>query len=117
MLLEACGAAHHWDQVLTGLGHTVKLVALEAAQLLVKRGKKNDAADIAAICEAVRRPKMKFVPVKTMEQQTTLALHTARALLVKQQTMPSDALQGLLPNSAWSRRMESPSGAPKRLSR
>lgn len=95
VVLEACGAAHHWGRVLTGLGHTVRLVAPEAARPFVKRGKKNDAADAAAICEAARRPEMKFVPVKTVEQQATLALHTARALLVKQQTMLSNALRGL----------------------
>lgn len=64
VVLEACGAAHHWGRVLTGLGHTVRLVAPEAARPFVKRGKKNDAADAAAICEAARRPEMKFVPVK-----------------------------------------------------
>ena len=69
------GAAHHRGRVLTGLGHVVKLIAPEAVRPFVKRGKKNDAADAAALCEAARRPEMKFVPVKNPEQQATLALH------------------------------------------
>src|ERR1700760_514664 len=87
VVMEACGAAHHWARILSGLGHTVKLIAPEAVKPFVKKGKKNDAADAAAICEAASRPNVKFVPVKTVEQQGILALHTARALLVKQQTM------------------------------
>lgn len=95
VVLEACGAAHHWGRVLGALGHTVRLIAPEAVRPFVKKGKKNDAADAAAICEAARRPEMKFVPVKSAEQQAALALHTARALLVKQQIMLSNALRGL----------------------
>ena len=95
VVLEACGAAHYWARVLTGLGHTVKLIAPEAVKPFVKRGKKNDAADAAALCEAARRPDVKFVPVKSPEQQATLALHTARALLVKQQTMLANATRSL----------------------
>jgi transposase len=95
VVLEACGAAHHWGRVLGALGHAVKLVAPEAVRPFVKRGRKNDAADAAALCEAARRPEVKFVPVKSVEQQATLALHAARALLVKQQTMLSNALRGL----------------------
>jgi transposase len=95
VVLEACGAAHHWGRVLGALGHAVKLIAPEAVRPFVKKGKKNDAADAAALCEAARRPEVKFVPVKSVEQQATLALHTARALLVKQQTMLSNALRGL----------------------
>jgi transposase len=95
VVLEACGAAHHWGRVLGDLGHTVKLIAPEAARPFVKPGRKNDAADAAAICEAARRPDVKFVPVKSVEQQGTLALHTARTLLVKQQTMLSNALRSL----------------------
>jgi len=95
VVLEACGAAHHWGRVLGALGHEVKLVPPEAVRPFVKRGKKNDAADAAAICEAARRPEVKFVPVKSVEQQGVLALHTARALLVKQQTMLANALRGL----------------------
>jgi len=93
--MEACGAAHHWARILMGLGHTVKLLAPAAVKPFVKKGKKNDAADAAAICEAAARPDVKFVPVKTVAQQGVLALHTARALLVKQQTMLANAIRGL----------------------
>ena len=95
VVMEACGAAHHWARILTGLGHTVKLLAPEAVKPFVKKGKKNDAADAAAICEAASRPDVKFVPVKTVAQQGILALHTARSLLVKQQTMLANAIRGL----------------------
>ena len=95
VVMEACGAAHHWARVLSGLGHEVKLVAPEAVRPFVKRGKKNDAADAAAICAAASRPDAKFVPVKSLEQQGVLALHSARALLVKQQTMLANAMRGL----------------------
>src|SRR3954464_2806443 len=95
VVMEACGAAHHWARILTGLGHTVKLIAPEAVKPFVKTGKKNDAADAAAICEAAARPDVKFVPAKTVAQQGVLALHTARALLVKQQTMLANAIRGL----------------------
>ena len=78
VVLEACGAAHHWARVLTGFGHEVKLIAPEAVRPFVKRGKKNDAADAAALCEAGRRPGVRFVPAKSAEQQATLALHAAR---------------------------------------
>jgi transposase len=95
VVMEACGAAHHWARILTGLGHTVKLIAPEAVKPFVKTGKKNDAPDAAAICEAASRPAVKFVPVKTVAQQGILALHTARSLLVKQQTMLANAIRGL----------------------
>jgi error-prone DNA polymerase len=95
VVMEACGAAHHWARILSGLGHTVKLLAPEAVKPFVKKGKKNDAADAAAICEAAARPEIKFVPVKTVAQQGILALHTARSLLVKQQTMLANAIRGL----------------------
>ena len=95
VVMEACGAAHHWARMLTGLGHSVKLIASEAVKPFVKKGKKNDAADAAAICEAASRPDMKFVPAKSLEQQGILALHAARSLLVKQQTMLANAMRGL----------------------
>ena len=95
VVMEACGAAHHWARILTGLGHTVKLVAAETVKPFVKKGKKNDAADAAAICEAASRPDVKFVPAKNVEQQGILALHAARSLLVKQQTMLANAMRGL----------------------
>src|ERR1700674_6043238 len=81
--------------MLTGLGHSVKLIAPEAVKPFVKKGKKNDAADAAAICEAASRPDVKFVPAKSVEQQGILALHAARSLLVKQQTMLANAMRGL----------------------
>ena len=95
VILEACGAAHHWARVLTGLGHEVKLIAPEAVKPFVKKGKKNDAADAAALCAAASRPDMKFVPAKSLEQQGILALHSARSLLVKQQTMLANAMRSL----------------------
>jgi transposase len=95
VVMEACGAAHHWARMLTGLGYDVKLIAPEAVRPFLKQGKKNDAADAAALCEAASRPHMKFVSVKGLEQQGTLALHSARSLLVKQQTMLVNAIRGL----------------------
>jgi error-prone DNA polymerase len=95
VVMEACGAAHHWARVLTGLGHTVKLIAPEALKPFLKKGKKNDAVDAAAICEAASRRDVKFGPVKNVEQQGILALHAARSLLVKQQTMLANAMRGL----------------------
>ena len=95
VVLEACGAAHYWARVLLGLGHDVKLIAPEAVKPFVKKGKKNDAADAAALCAAASRPDMKFVPAKSLEQQGILALHSARSLLVKQQTMLANAMRGL----------------------
>jgi transposase len=95
IVMEACGASHHWARLLTCLGHHVKLIAPEAVRPFVKKGKKNDAADAAALCEAASRPDMKFVPMKTAEQQAILALHSARSLLVKQQTMLVNAMRGL----------------------
>ena len=95
VVMEACGAAHHWARILSSLGHEVKLIAPEAVRPFVKKGKKNDPADAAALCEAASRPDMMFVPVKNMEQQGILALHSARSLLVKQQTMLANAMRGL----------------------
>jgi transposase len=95
VIIEACGAGHHWARLLTGLGHEVKLIAPEAVRPFVKKGKKNDAADAAALCVAGSRPEVRFVPIKTMEQQAVLALHATRSLLVKQETMLANALRGL----------------------
>src|SRR3954447_15565500 len=95
VVIEACGAAHHWARLLGGLGHEVRLIAPEAVKPFVKKGKKNDAADAAAICAAASRPEAKFVPVKSLEQQGTLALHAARSLPVKQRTMLANALRSL----------------------
>ena len=95
VVMEACGAAHHWARVLSGLGFEVKLIASEAVKPFVKRGKKNDATDAAAICAAALKPDAKFVAAKSLEQQGVLSLHSARALLVKQQTMLANAIRGL----------------------
>jgi hypothetical protein len=95
VFLEACGASHHWGRLLTGLGHEVKLIAAEAVRPFVKRGRKNDAADAAALCVAGAQPEMRFVPIKSEAQQAVLALHAARSLLVKQQTMTANAIRGL----------------------
>ena len=99
VVMEACGAAHHWGRLLSGLGHDVRLIPSEAVRPFVKRGRKNDAADAAAICEAASRPNIKFVPVKSLEQQGILALHSARTRLVKQQTMLANAMRGLATTS------------------
>jgi len=94
--LEACGTAHYWARQIAALGHEVKLLAPARVKPYVKLGKKNDAADAAAICEAVTRPHMQFVPVKSAEQQAALMLHRARDLLVGQRTMLINAMRGHL---------------------
>jgi transposase len=91
--MEACATAHHWARELTGLGHEVRLMPPQYVKAYVKRNK-NDAADAAAICEAVKRPSMRFVPVKTIEQQSALLMHRARDLLIRQRTMLVNALRG-----------------------
>lgn len=83
--LEACGTSHHWARQLSGLGHRVKLMPPAYVKPYVKRGK-SDAADAEAICEAVTRPTMRFVAIKSPEQQSVLALHRTRDLLVRQRT-------------------------------
>src|SRR5471032_1106875 len=93
--IEACPSAHHWSRELQQLGYTVKLMPPNYVKAYLKRSK-NDANDAAAICEAVTRPSMRFVPVKTKEQQTALMLHRTRQLLVRQRTMLSNALRGHL---------------------
>lgn len=90
--MEACATAHHWARELAALGHTVKLMPPAYVKAYVKRNK-NDAADAEAICEAVTRPTMRFVPVKGVEQQSVLMLHRARNLLVRQRTMLVNALR------------------------
>src|SRR5438552_8974521 len=84
--LEACGAAHHWARLLGGLGHQVVLLPPQYIKPYVKRGK-NDAIDAAAICEAMSRPSMRFVPIKSAERQAALMLLSSRDLLIKQRTM------------------------------
>ena len=93
--IEACPSAHHWSRALQGLGHTVRLMPPSYVKAYLKRSK-NDANDAAAICEAVTRPSMRFVPIKTKEQQAGLMLHRTRQLLVRQRTMLSNAMRGHL---------------------
>lgn len=91
--IEACGTAHHWARQIRDLGHEVRLMPASYVKPYVKRGK-TDAADAEAICEAVTRPTMRFVPIKTAEQQPVLMLHRTRELLVRQRTMLVNALRG-----------------------
>lgn len=93
--VEACATAHHWGRELQALGHMVKLMPPSYVKAYLKRSK-NDANDAAAICEAVTRPSMRFVPIKTKEQQAALMLHRTRQLLVRQRTMLSNAIRGHL---------------------
>ena len=92
--MEACGSSHYWARELMAMGHEARLVPPIYVKPYVKRGK-NDAADAAAICEAMSRPGMRFVPVKSAENQAALALHKTRDLLVKQRTMNVNSLRGL----------------------
>ena len=91
--IEACATAHHWARELTKLGHEVRLMPARDVKAYVKRNK-NDAADAAAICEAVRRPTMRFVGVKSAEQQGRLMQHRTRDLLLRQRTQLINALRG-----------------------
>jgi transposase len=91
--IEACPSAHHWSRRLQGLGHSVRLMPPSYVKAYLKRSK-NDANDAAAICEAVTRPSMRFVPIKSEQQQSGLMLHRSRQLLVRQRTMLSNAIRG-----------------------
>ena len=93
--IEACGTSHHWARELIKLGHNVRLMPPAYVKAYVKRDK-TDAADAEAICEAVARPTMRFVPVKSLEQQSALSMHRARDLLVKQRTQLVNMMRGLL---------------------
>ncbi len=93
--MEACATAHYWGRELIKLGHTVKLMPPAYVKPYVKRGK-TDAADAEAIAEAVTRPTMRFVAVKSRDQQAILMLHKVRDLLVRQRTMLINALRGHL---------------------
>lgn len=93
--IEACGGAHYWSAKLTALGHTVKMMSPQFVKPYVKTNK-NDALDAEAICEAVTRPNMRFVPIKTPEQQSVLALHTARQGFVHARTAQANQIRGLL---------------------
>jgi transposase len=91
--MEACAAAHHWGRELQKLGHAVRLMPPNYVKPYVKR-QKNDAADAEAICEAVTRPNMRFVEIKTCEQQGTLVLHRVRLMLMRQRVQLSNAIRG-----------------------
>ena len=93
--MEACGGAHHWARRLQAYGHTVKLMAPQFVKPYVKTNK-NDAADAEAICEALTRPNMRFVPIKNIEQQAVLALHRVRQGFVKSRTAQANQIRGLL---------------------
>jgi transposase len=93
--MEACGGAHHWARELGKLGHTVRLMPARYVRPYVKTNK-HDIADAEACCEAVQRPGMRFVPIKTEEQQSMLMLHRIRDLLIRQRTASVNALRGHL---------------------
>src|ERR1700739_2362834 len=93
--MEACGTAHYWAREISKLGHDVRLMPPSYVKGYVKRSK-NDAADAAAICEAVTRPSMRFVPIKSADQQALLMLHRTRDLLIRQRTQLINALRAHL---------------------
>ncbi len=93
--MEACSSAHHWARKLQALGHTVRLMAPQFVKPYVKSNK-NDAADAEAICEAVARPSMRFVPIKNIEQQAVLSLHRVHQGFVKARTAQANQIRGLL---------------------
>jgi transposase len=91
--IEACGTSHHWARLLQSFGHTVKLIAPQLVKPYVKRGK-NDAADAEALCEAMSRPTMRFVPVKTPEQQAALMLVGVRDRMIRNRTQLANGIRG-----------------------
>jgi transposase len=93
--MEACGGAHHWARVFSAFGHTVRLMAPQFVKPYVKSNK-NDAVDAEAICEAVQRPNMRFVPEKSIEQQDIQSLHRIRSQLIAWRTAQSNQVRGLL---------------------
>lgn len=93
--IEACASAHHWARKLQTMGHTVRLMAPQFVKPYVKSNK-NDVADAEAICEAVTRPSMRFVPIKNIEQQAVLSLHRVRQGFVKARTAQANQIRGLL---------------------
>ena len=98
--MEACGGAHHWGRELIKLGYEVRLIAPAYVKPFVKR-QKNDATDAEAICEAAQRPTMRFVPVKSEQQQASAAVFRARDLFVRQRTQFINALRGLVAEHGW----------------
>src|ERR687885_708657 len=93
--MEACNTSHYWARELIALGHDVRLMPAQYVKPYVKRSK-NDAADAEAICEAVTRPTMRFVAIKSREQQAVLVMHRTRGLLIRQRAQTVNALRGLL---------------------
>jgi transposase len=93
--LEACATAHHWGRELTNLGHDVRLMPPSYVKAYLKR-QKNDAADAEAICEAVTRPSMRFVPIKSPQQQSMMSVHRVRHTLMRQRVQLSNAIRGHL---------------------
>src|ERR1700748_2271443 len=93
--IETCASSHYWSRELQALGHTVRLMPPAYVKPYVKR-QKNDATDAEAICEAVQRPNMRFVPTKTVEQQSCLMLHRARHLFIRQQTAVINSIRAYL---------------------
>lgn len=91
--IEACGASHHWARTLAAMGHEVKIMPAQLVKPYVKRSK-HDAADAEALCEAMSRPTMRFVPVKSLEAQAGLMLLTVRDLIIRQRTQLSNAIRG-----------------------
>jgi transposase len=91
--MEACATAHYWAREISALGHEARLMPPSYVKAYVRR-QKNDAADAEAICEAVTRPSMRFVLVKSAERQGVLVLHRTRELLVRQRTMLINAIRG-----------------------
>jgi transposase len=91
--IESCGASHHWARLLRSFGHEVKLIAAQLVKPYVKRSK-NDMADAEALCEAMSRPTMRFVPMKTAEQQAALMLVGLRDRLIRNRTHLSNAIRG-----------------------
>jgi Transposase len=98
--MEACASSHYWARKLTALGHTVRLMAPQFVKPY-RKNDKNDGNDAEAICEAVQRPNMRFVPVKTPQQQAELAVHRIRRRLMAQRTALLNQMRGLLGDSAW----------------
>ena len=99
--MEACASAHHWGRTLQRFGHTVWLIAPQFVKPYVKTNK-NDVADAEAICEAVGRANMRFVPIKNIEQQAILSVHRVRQGFVKARTAQANQIRGLLGELDWS---------------